>query len=188
MPELEVHPLDLRRWPDLEKLFGPRGACGGCWCMYWRLPRTRFEKQKGAGNKRALKKIAASGEVPGLLAYWKGEPVGWCSLAPREGFPVLDRSRVLKRVDDKPVWSVVCFFVARKHRRRGVSEALLRAAVAYARQRGVKIIEGYPIAPRTARAPDVFLWTGLEKAFRRTGFHEVARRSETRPILRRALR
>ena len=188
MPRLEVHPLTPRRWPDLEKLFGPRGACGGCWCMYWRLPRKEVERRKGEGNRRLLRKLAGSGTPPGLLAYLDGEPVGWCALAPREVYPVLGRSRVLARVDEKPVWSVVCFFVARRHRSRGVSRALVRAAVAFARKHGAKIAEGYPVEPRKGRAPDVFLWTGLPGTFLTAGFKEVARRSPTRPILRRALR
>lgn len=188
MPRLQVHPLTPRRWPDLEKLFGPRGACGGCWCMFWRLPRAQYEKQKGPGNKRALKKLTRSGKVPGLLAYWKGEPVGWCALAPRETYPVLERSRVLVRVDSQPVWAVVCFFVSRAHRNQGVSQALLRAAVAYAKRKGAKIVEGYPIEPRQSRAPDLFVYTGLANAFRKVGFKEVARRSATRPFMRRALR
>jgi len=183
-----VHPLTPRRWPDLEKLFGPRGACGGCWCMYWRLPRKEYERRKGAGNRRALRKLAGSKTPPGLLAYLDGEPVGWCALAPRNDYPVLDRSRVLARVDDKPVWSVACFFVARRHRSRGVSRALVRAAVAFAKKKGAKIVEGYPVEPRKGRAPDVFLWTGLPGTFLSAGFKEVARRSPTRPIVRRALR
>ena len=188
MPWIKVYPLTPRRWPDLEKLFGPRGACGGCWCMYWRLPRKEFERRKGEGNRRLLRKLAGSGTPPGLLAYLDGEPVGWCALAPREVYPVLGRSRVLARVDEKPVWSAVCFFVARRHRSRGVSRALVRAAVAFARKHGAKIAEGYPVEPRKGRAPDVFLWTGLPGTFLTAGFKEVARRSPTRPILRRALR
>ena len=188
MPRVEVHPLTPRRWPDLEKLFGPRGACGGCWCMYWRLPRKQYEKQKGEGNRRALRRLVTSGNPPGLLVYLGGEPVGWCALAPREAYPVLGRSRVLARVDDKPVWSVVCFFVARGHRNCGVTRALARAAVAYAKKKGAKIVEGYPVEPRRGRAPDVFVYTGLPGTFLSAGFREVARRSPTRPILRRGLR
>ena len=156
--------------------------------MYWRLSRKEFERRKGEGNRRALRKLAGAGTPPGLLAYLDGEPVGWCALAPREVYPVLGRSRVLARVDDKPVWSVVCFFVARRHRSRGVSRALVRAAVAFAKQKGAKVVEGYPVEPRRGRAPDVFVWTGLPGTFLTAGFKEVARRSPTRPILRRALR
>ena len=112
LPQLEFHPLTPERWQDLETLFGPRGACGGCWCMWWRLKRSQYVKQKGPGNRRALKKIVDSGEIPGLLAYADGQPIAWCSVGPREAYSTLERSRILKRVDDKPVWSVVCFVVA----------------------------------------------------------------------------
>lgn len=182
--DLDVHPLTAERWKDLERLFGPRGACGGCWCMWWRLKRSEFEKQKGAGNKRALRKIVASGQVPGLLAYVDREPIGWCSVAPRESFPVLERSRVLKRVDDRAVWSIVCLFVAREFRGSGVSVVLLRAAVHYANKQDAKIVEGYPVEPKRGRMPDAFAYTGLASAFRKAGFVEVLRRSETRPIMR----
>ena len=182
--KLEFHPVTPKRWRDLEKLFGERGACGGCWCMCWRLKRSQFEKQKGAGNKKALKKMVAAGEVPGLLAYAGREPVGWCSVAPREAFPVLENSRILKRVDDQPVWSASCFFVARPYRRQGLSVKLLRAAVAYAKKKGARMVEGYPVEPKRSPMPDVFAWTGLADAFRRAGFKEVLRRSPTRPIMR----
>jgi len=186
---LKFLPVTPSRWPALEELFGPRGACAGCWCMYWRLARAQFDKQKGAGNKRALKRIVEKGPPPGLLAYAGGRPVAWCALAPRSAYPVLERSRVLKPVDDEPVWSVVCFFVAKDFRGRGVTAKLLDAAAAYARKCGAKILEGYPVEPkRGARWADPFVYTGHASAFRRAGFREVARRSPTRPLVRRTLR
>lgn len=152
--------------------------------MWWRVTRSQFAKQKGAGNRRALKKLVESGEVPGLLAYADGEPIGWCSVAPRETYPVLERSRTLKRVDDAPVWSVACFFVAKPYRRKGVTVELLRAAVEYARKHSARHIEGYPVEPMKDAMPDVFAWTGLASAFRKAGFVEVLRRSKGRPIMR----
>jgi GNAT superfamily N-acetyltransferase len=187
-PRVDIVPLNAARWGDLEQLFGARGACGGCWCMAWRLPRGSFERGKGAGNRAALKALAASEPAPGVLAYVGGEPAGWCAIAPRAAYPVLARSRVLKPVDDTPVWSVSCFFVARAHRRRGLSTRLLRAAVAYAASCGARVIEGYPVASRSGALPDVFVWTGLPGTFLAAGFREVARRSPTRPILRRRVR
>jgi len=184
LPALEFHPLTPERWKDLEALFGERGACGGCWCMWWRLKRSQFEKQKGEGNRRALKKIVDSGEVPGLLAYAGGQPVAWCSVAPRETYSVLERSRTLKRIDDQPVWSVVCFFVAKPFRGKGVTVKLLRATVEYVKEQGARIIEGYPVEPKKTRMPDAFAYTGLVSTFRKAGFIEVLRRSETRPIMR----
>jgi GNAT superfamily N-acetyltransferase len=185
---IEFHPLTLARWKDFEALFGERGACGGCWCMFPRLRRTDFQRQKGAANKKAMRRIVQSGPPPGLVAYADGQPVGWCALAPRETYPVLANSRILKPVDGRPVWSVVCFFVAKPYRRRGLSVRLLDAATNYARKQDARIVEGYPVEPKTeARSPDVFVWTGLASAFRKAGFEEAVRRSPTRPIMRREL-
>lgn len=181
---LEFHPLTPERWADLEKLFGKHGAYGGCWCMWWRLNRSEFMKQKGEGNRKALKAIVDSGEIPGILAYANGEPAGWCSVAPRERYPTLERSRVLKRVDDKPVWSIVCFFVTKQFRHKGVTVALLKSAIEHVKKHGGKIIEGYPVEPKKGYTPDAFAYTGLASAFRKAGFAEVLRRSETRPIVR----
>ncbi|MCJ7423618.1 GNAT family N-acetyltransferase [Candidatus Bathyarchaeota archaeon] len=181
---LQFYPLTKQRWNDLERLFGKRGACGGCWCMLWRLRRSEFAKQKGEGNRMALKEIVDSGEIPGILAYVNGEPIGWCAVAPREMFPTLERSQVLKRVDDKQVWSVVCFYIAKQFRHKGITVHLLRTAIEHIRKRGGKIVEGYPIEPKKGKFPDVFAYTGLASAFHKVGFLEVARRSETRPIMR----
>lgn len=184
LPALAFHALTSPRWADLERLFGQRGACGGCWCMWWRLPRAHFDRQRGEKNRRALKRIVDSGEVPGILAYARGEPIGWCAVAPREAFSGLERSRILARVDGEPVWSVVCFLVARPWRRKGVTVKLIEAAVGYAGKHGARIVEGYPVEPKEGKAPDAFVWTGLARAFEEAGFMEVARRSPTRPIMR----
>ena len=128
--------------------------------------------------------IVESGKVPGIIAYSNDEPVAWCSVAPREDFPVLDRSHVLKRVDDQPVWSVVCFFMAKDYRHKGLSARMLKEAVEYATEIGACIVEGYPITPKKDQAPDIYIFTGLESTFLKAGFVEVARRSESRPIMR----
>ena len=153
--------------------------------MWWRLARSRFIEQKGEANRKAFKKIVDTGPPPGLIAYSGPRPIGWCALAPRGTFPVLERSRILKPVDAQPVWSVVCLFVAKPFRRSGISAKLLKAAAAYARKCGAKIVEGYPVDPGSRPLPDVFAWTGLAPAFRKAGFEEVLRRSKTRPIMRR---
>jgi len=155
--------------------------------MLWRLKRSEFEKQKGDKNKAALKAVVDSGEAPGILAYANGGAIGWCAVAPRETYPALDRSRVLKRIDDKPVWSIVCLFIAKEYRRKGVSVELLKAAAEYVRKRGGRLVEGYPVEPRKDAMPDVFAWTGVASAFLKAGFVECERRSETRPIMRRDL-
>jgi GNAT superfamily N-acetyltransferase len=184
LPGLEFHPLTSNRWKDFERLFGERGACGGCWCMFWRIKRSDFDRQKGEGNRKAMKAIVNSGEVPGILAYEGKKAVGWCSVAPRPTFPVLNRSRILKEIDDTPVWSVVCFFIDKGYRNKGLSVRLLQAAAEYIKQKGGAVLEGYPVEPRKGIMPAAFAWTGLASAFKKAGFLEVARRSETRPIMR----
>jgi GNAT superfamily N-acetyltransferase len=152
--------------------------------MLWRVRRKTYDEQKGNGNKLAMKKIVDSGIVPGILAYKNSEAVGWCSIAPREDFPVLDNSRVLKRIDEKPVWSVTCFFIKKEFRRSGLSISLLEAAKKFVKANNGKIVEGYPVESKQNKMPDVFAWTGLSAAFKKAGFKEVLRRSETRPIMR----
>ncbi len=179
-----IWPLTAERWPDLERLFGPHGASSGCWCMWWRLPRKQWEAQRGEANRRAFQAIVAVGEEPGLLAYVGEEPVGWCAVAPRGSYPSMERAPTLKSVDNLPVWAVSCFFIAQPWRRHGLSLALLRQAVAFARGKGAQVVEGYPREASTGRMADDWLWTGLPSVFRQAGFLEVVRRSPTRPIMR----
>ncbi len=181
---LSFHPASAQRWQDLEELFGDRGACGGCWCMFWRIPRKQFELQKGDGNKRAFKLVVAQSIAPGVLAYYGTEVIGWCAVAPRSEYVALERSRILKPVDDQPVWSVSCLFVKKGYRRKGLSSQLVRAAAEFAAKHGAKIIEGYPTETTSAKQADPFLWHGVSSAFRKAGFKEVLRRSPTRPIMR----
>lgn len=181
---LRFHPLAPDRWDDLVRLFGDRGACGGCWCMYWRRRRPEYEAGKGAGNRSALRRLVDTREPLGILAYDGAEPVGWCACAPRSRLVRLAGSRILKPVDDSPVWSITCLFVARPHRRRGVSTGLLQAAAAEAGSRGARVVEGYPVEPRGSSMPPVFAFTGIASAFRAAGFTEVARRAASRPIMR----
>ena len=155
--------------------------------MFWRQKRAEFQELSGEGNRKAMKRLLDKGATPGVIAYFGKEPVGWCAVAPRAEYVRLERSRVLKPLDDQPVWSVVCFFVARPHRRKGLSVKLLRAGVEFARSRGARIVEGYPVEPGEAATPDVFVYTGLASAFLKAGFKEVARRSPTRPFMRRVL-
>lgn len=183
-PALRIRPLRRSDWPTLVALFGARGACGGCWCMWWRLPRSQYNRQKGAGNRRAMKRLVDSRDAPGILAYRQGEPVGWCAVAPRQAYPVLARSRTLKPIDASPVWSVVCLFIRKDCRRQGVSVELLRAAARYVANRGGSLLEGYPIVPRTGQVPDAFAWTGLVSSYHRAGFTDCAAPSPTRRIVR----
>lgn len=178
-------PLTPDRWGDLETLFGARGACGGCWCMAWRLAPKAFRAGKGEGNRDALRMLVQKGPPPGVLAYAGSEPVGWCAVAPRSNYPRLSASKVLAPVDEAPVWSVSCLFVTRPHRRKGLSTLLVRSATEFAFSQGASVVEGYPTDAQGKDQPAPFVWTGLPSAFVKAGFVEVARRSAARPIVRR---
>ena len=175
-------PLTTDSWNDFVELFGDKGACGGCWCMYWRLKAADYNKEKGEGNKKAMKKLLKKSS-PGIIAYVKDKAVGWCAVAPRDEYIRLETSRILKPVDDKKVWSVSCFFITKELRGKGLSVPLLKAAVDLAISKGATIVEGYPTEP-TGRMANAFAWTGIASTFQRAGFEEVERRSKGRPVMR----
>ena len=187
--ELTVRPLTPARWPHLEALFGAKGCsvARGCWCMYYR----RSGAQDASGpagsradrNKSQLKALVDSGKPPGLIGYRGQVPVGWVSLGPREDYAKLARSPVMKPVDDQPVWSIVCFVVPSEFRGQGVARALLEGAVAYAKRRGARLVEAYPVDKPT-RSNDEFIWFGALSMYEKAGFSEVARRRPERPIVR----
>jgi GNAT superfamily N-acetyltransferase len=176
--------LDKKTLADFEALLGPRGGCGGCWCMTWRLPKAEYEANKGEGNRKAIHDLINANEPLGILAYYEGIPAGWCAIAPREKYLRLQRARALKPVDDVPVWSVSCFFIAKEFRRKGLSVQLLKEAARYAKALGAKIIEAYPLEPKDKNFPDVFAWTGIYSSFKKAGFKEVKRHTPSRPIMR----
>lgn len=186
---IDIRPATAERWNDLETVFGERGAYAGCWCMFWRLERAHFKREKGEGTKAELHHLVHTGPPPGLLAYVDGTAAGWCSLGPREGFKALENSRILKRVDSATVWSIACFFVAKPFRGQGLMEALLRGAVDYAAEQGAMIIEGYPLDLDTPQLTGQKLtsyagYMGIASAYRAVGFVEVGRASETQLIMR----
>jgi len=186
-PRITVRPAGPESWPEVERLFGENGACGGCWCRFWKQTNAEYRAGKGNANRRALRRSVKSGEVPGLLASAGGAPVGWVAVEPRAAYARLAVSRNLPAVDDQPVWSAPCFFVARGWRGRGLSARLLEAAAAHARRRGARILEGYPIDSRRLLAGP-WLYPGAFSTFARLGFSEVAREARTRPVVRLALR
>jgi GNAT superfamily N-acetyltransferase len=156
--------------------------------MWWRLSRAEFARQSGEQRKAGLRALVDSGQAPGILAYLEGEPVGWVSVAPRETYPSLERSRTLKRLDDQPVWSIECFFVAKPFRGRGLMVELLRGAVTYAAQEGAQVVEAYPVdASGGPVRSGTEGYMGLISAFRRAGFVEVARPSPRHAVMRYAV-
>ena len=191
--KLTVLPLTPTRWRDLEILFRARGcsAARGCWCMAYRRtgPRGPFPPgvTRSEANRVDLKKLVEAGNPPGLIGYRGAVPVGWISIAPRDEFHKLKRSPVMKPVDEKPVWSIVCYMIPSEHRRQGVAHALLQGAVTYARKRGARLIEAYPV-DRADRSRDTEMWSGSKSMYDRAGFKEVARRKPGRPIMRLRIR
>jgi GNAT superfamily N-acetyltransferase len=177
-------------WPELEALFGPRGACAGCWCMFWRMARgEKWPEVQGATNKRRFRKLVAEGQAHGALAFAGREPVGWVSFDRRTDFDRLDRAPSLACDDAARVWSVPCFFVKAGWRGKGVADALLVFAVGTLKRRGAKIVEGYPVKVEPGRkAAAAFVYTGLEPMFARAGFTTVAARERGKQRVRLALR
>jgi GNAT superfamily N-acetyltransferase len=180
---MEISPLTSDRWQDLTALFGERGANSGCWCMWWRLSSKEFS-QGNASNKTAFKELVDTGRIPGLLAYLDGKPVGWVSVAPRQEFGRLERSPNYRAVDSLPVWSIVCFYIDRTCRKRGVAAKLLQAAVQFAVEKGAQVIEAYPRPTGQGRSSSSDLYTGTLDMFLAAGFQEVERRAPNRPIVR----
>jgi GNAT superfamily N-acetyltransferase len=182
--KLRIRPLIPELWPALEDLFGERGACNGCWCMYWRIGNA-YRKRDPEDNRRAFKQVVETEPPPGLLAFDGEVAVGWCQLTPRSSLPWLDRTWRLRRVDDVPVWSISCLYVRKGHRRRGISATLIQAAIKAARSAGASVLEAYPLdADLTPSASG----TGYASTFERAGFEIVARHTPARPIMRYELR
>ena len=189
MDRVELFPATAERWNDLETLFGKHGASEDCWCMFWRLRRKDFYHLNGDGRKAALRGMTLVNKTIGLLAYVNGQVAGWCSVAPREQYIALEYSRKIKPIDDKPVWIIMCFFVNKAYRFQGMMEALVHGAVDYARQNGANIVEAYPIDLQSTVLSGHKLtgdggFMGIASIFRREGFVEVGRVSETQLIMR----
>ena len=185
LSHLTFEPLSKANWAKFVQLFGDKGACGNCWCMYYRLRKADYMEGKAdGGNKDAMQKLVWGNYPTGILGFYEGQPIAWCAFAPREHFIKLEKSRVHKRIDNQSVWSIPCFFIARNFRRQGISVELLKGVVRYAKENGINIIEAYPTIPTTETLPDSFAWIGLYKSFERAGFEIVDHTSKNRPMVR----
>lgn len=181
---LKAYSLDASRWNDFEELFGEKGACGGCWCMSWRLKKSEFESHKGSANKNAMKDLVDQNQIIGVLTYIEGKPIGWCAVAPREKYIRLESSRVFKRIDDEPVWSITCLYLSKLSRRKGISTELIKAAINYCKLNEARIVEAYPVVPYDDKVPDAFLWTGIPSSFLEAGFKIAEKRSRWKLMMR----
>ena len=185
LSQLTFEPLTKGNWAKFVQLFGNKGACGNCWCIYYRLPKANYAEGKvDDGNKEAMRNLVYDNKPTGILGFYEGQPIAWCAFAPREHFIKLEKSRVHKRIDDLPVWSIPCFFIDKAFRRQGVSVELLKGVIRYAKENNIPIIEAYPTTPTTESIADSFAWIGLYKSFERAGFEIVDRTSKNRPMVR----
>ncbi len=184
---IEIHPLTADRWRDLSALFRSDRVTDDCWCMWFRETTAEFRANQGTKNRDAFRRIVNDGPPPGVLAYVDRRPAGWCAVAPREAYGRLERSRTLARVDDAPVWSITCFFIAAAYRGRGIARALLDGAASLAAEHGARMIEAYPVDTDGRRIRDDEAYHGVAELFGAAGFTEVARRNDRRPIMRRAV-
>lgn len=184
--KFQIRQLKPSLWPDVEKLFGENGACGGCWCMWWRHPKgEKWNDVKGATNKRRFKRLVGAGKAHGALAYHEGEPVGWVSFEKRLELPRLNRSPSLKCDDAEAVWSIPCFYIHRDWRKQGIASQLLRQAVKFLRRRGARIVEGYPVSSKYGKKiPAAFAYTGIVPMFANAGFHPTDKRKTWRQRMR----
>lgn len=181
---LKFKPLTVSAWPHFEELMGEKGGCGHCWCMFFRLPYSRFQANKPHGNKLLMQDLVRQGRPVGLIAFLHKEPVGWIALAPREDYSKLENARSFKRIDDKPVWSITCFFIKKNYRRRGLSGQLIRGAVEFAQKKKIRVLEAYPAIPYSENMPHPFLWVGVLSGFLANGFRVVKQSSKSRAMVR----
>jgi GNAT superfamily N-acetyltransferase len=177
---MECRPLTPAHFADIEMVFGERGVARRCFCMHWRRPDGGFGDVRD--NRDRFADVTAQGPVPGLVGYLESQPVGWVQVGPRELFPTIARSRLLKPIDDVETWSINCFVVRAGRRRHGIGGGLLTAAIQWAKSHGARVIEAYPVDGERSSVVDLF--TGTLGMFNEHGFAEIIRRNHDRPIVR----
>ena len=182
--KLTVKRLSIKNWKDYELLMGEKGGCGNCWCMLFRLPYKEFQQNKPDGNKKLMKQLVKKNQPVGLIASLNKEPVGWIALAPREDYMKIENSRAFKRIDNKPVWSITCFFIKKELRKMGLSKELIKAAVDFAKKEKIKVLEAYPAIPYNEKVPPPFLWVGILSVFTDCGFEVIQQNGKSRAMVR----
>ncbi|MEA2808899.1 MAG: hypothetical protein QOJ17_3040 [Rhodospirillaceae bacterium] len=180
MQHITFHEVDASRWDDLERLFESRGGPKSCWCMVWRAG---AKTAKGPDRKAAMKRYVCEGVPIGLLGYSSGEPVAWCSIAPRTTYRDLGGPTNVSELPEE-VWSLACFFIRRELRGKGLTKRIIEAAVQHAAKRGAKVVEAYPVEPGSPS----YRFMGYLSTFSAAGFHEVGRAGTRRRVMQRELR
>lgn len=186
---IEIVPLTPDRWSDVTALFDEGGDAKTCSCMFWRLRSKDWSFANAVAAREGFQALVEADRdpAPGLVAYADGRPVGWVSVAPREDFQRLVSSRVRPRIDDRPVWSIVCFVVSRSARGQGLTNRLLDAAMDYAVARGAPALEAYPVDVGDGRVPAAFGYTGLLSTFLAAGFEVVHEIDSPQATVRRVI-
>lgn len=178
-PALTFHPVDAARWPDVERLFESRGGPKWCWCMAWRATPQEV-RLDSTGRKAALHARVRAGVPIGILGYRDGEPVAWCSIAPRESYRPLGGPQDEAPKNEEQVWSMACMFVLRPLRGRGLADRLITAAVEHAQAQGATVVEAYPVDPDSPS----YRFMGFVQTFARAGFTEIGRAGSRRHVMR----
>lgn len=182
--KLKFDSLTASNWKQFEILMGEKGGCGNCWCMFFRLPYKDFQENKPDGNKKLMKQLVKKGMPQGLIASMNNDPVGWIAMAPREDYMQIENSRVFKRIDDKQVWSITCFFIKKEFRHKGLTQQLIKGAVDFAKKKKIKTLEAYPAIPYSEKVPPPFLWVGVLSSFIKNGFKIVKQNSKSKAMVR----
>ena len=181
---LKLQPLTVDNWHLFEEVMGEKGGCGGCWCMYFKLSAKDFPNDKYEGHKGRMYDLVKAAKPTGLIATYNKRAVGWIAFAPRKDYIRIENSRAFKRIDDKPVWSITCFFIKKEFRKMGLSEQMVKGIVDYARKKKIKTLEAYPAIPYSDKVPPPFLWVGILSAFTKNGFEVVQQNGKSRTMVR----
>ena len=181
--ELSVSFLSKETWKDLEMLFGEKGACGGCWCMTPRLSSAEYNLNKGEPNKSMLHDLVLKDSPLGVLAYDRGAVIAWCSISPKTDLLEKKQARIMGHTLVEGNWSIVCLFIKKEYRRKGISSYIIHKAVEYAFRNGATTVEAYPLVTKNEKMPDVFAWHGISKSFQKAGFYVVKQLSKTKLIM-----
>lgn len=168
----QTHPVTPDRFEDFADVINPNRRASHCWCLSHRLRPKEIEQLGGGAREQAMRVLCEREHPPGVVAYRDGVPVGWCNIGARREIPRLDGSRLIRPVDDVPVWSIVCVVVRGGHRRQGVTTPLIEGAVAYAASHGAPAVEAHPVDP-PGRMDTTMAFVGTRSMFEKVGFRVI---------------